>query len=81
MTPRTFGTPTLYVEHQPDSTSELDANGVKQHSELPGFLEIGVLVDGVKVALHSLKAGSLLPKIDAARAKAASASDDAPAAQ
>lgn len=72
---RKFSAPKLYIDHEPDSHFEVDGDGVKQHSELPGFLELGVEVNGVKIPLHRLKAGTLLQQFDAAAAKS-----DTPAA-
>lgn len=67
---RTFSTPSFYVDHEPDYSLEDDGNGGKARIELPGFVEIGVEVDGVKVPLKRLKGGLILPRIDAAKAKA-----------
>lgn len=82
MAGRKFSAPKLYIEHEPESSNEIDGNGVGYQQELPGFLEIGVEVDGHRIPLHRLKAGSLLPAIDAAKAKgkepAADAEPDTP---
>lgn len=78
MSDRTFDVGGLYVDHEPDFSNEVDGNGAKQRVELPGFIEIGVLVNGHKVALHRLKAGNLLPQLDKAKADAQAKADAAP---
>lgn len=66
-----LGTPKLYVEHVPDHTSELDGNGVRQVHELPGHVDIGVEIDGVKIRLGRKATAGLLADIERAKAKAA----------
>jgi hypothetical protein len=80
MSERTFNVGSVYVDHEPDFTNEVDGNGVKHSIELPGFVEIGVVVDGVKVPLTRQKAGNLLPQLDKAKANAAKAAEAAPPA-
>lgn len=63
-----LGTPKLYVEHVPDVTSELDANGVRQVHDLPGHVDIGVEIDGVKVRLGRKATAGLLADIERAKA-------------
>lgn len=77
MSERKFSTPKLYVDHEPDSSNETDANGVKYSAALPGFLEIGVVIDGVKVPLTRRKAGALLPAFDEAKAQAKASESEA----
>lgn len=79
MSERKFGTPKLYVSHEPESSTEVDANGAKYQAVLPGFLEIGVEVDGVRIPLSRRKAGALLPAIDEAKGKSKSDTPDADA--
>ena len=69
MPTREFSTPVPYIDHEPDFSLEEDGSGVKQSVELPGFVEIGFVVDGVKVPLVRRKAGNLLPQFDAAKSK------------
>lgn len=69
MSDRKFGTPKLYINHEPESSTEVDGNGAKYQAALPGFLEIGVEVDGVQIPLTRRKAGALLPAFDEAKAK------------
>lgn len=59
--PREFGNVQLYAEHLPD----VDVTG-GESTELPGFVEVGVYVDGAKVPLARVKAGDVLEQIDAA---------------
>lgn len=69
-----LGTPKLYVEHFPDHTSELDGNGVRQVHELPGHVDIGVEIDGVKIRLGRKATAGLLADIE--RAKTAGSKTD-----
>lgn len=80
MSDRTFDVGGLYVDHEPDHSNEVDGDQKAVRVELPGFLEIGVLVNGVKVPLHRLKAGSLLPKLDKARSDAQASAEAQPPA-
>lgn len=74
MSDRKFGTPKLYIEHEGEHSTEVDGNGQKYQAALPGFLEIGVEVDGVRIPLTRRKAGALLPAFDEAKGGSASAS-------
>jgi hypothetical protein len=74
--PLQFSTPTLYATHVPDYSTEVDGNGVKQRVELPGHVEFGLIVNGVKVRIAQKATAGLLA--DITRAKAAA--DEAAAA-
>lgn len=80
MSTRDFSIGELYIDHEPDYTSEKDQNDQSVVTELPGFVEIGIVIDGVKVPLTRRKAGSLLPAIDKAKADAKAAAEAAPPA-
>lgn len=72
-----LGTPKLYAEHVPDVTSELDANGVRQVHDLPGHVDIGVEIDGVKIRLGRKATAGLLADIERAKsAKGSGSADD-----
>jgi hypothetical protein len=68
---REFGNVSLYAEHLPE-----DHTTGGETTELPGFVEVGVVVDGARVPLARVKAGDVLEKIDAAKQ---SRSEDEPA--
>ena len=70
---------TLYMRQVKESSYEQSASGAYDVlTELPGFLEFCVDVEGVPVILHRIKAPGLLA--DIARAKA-SPSEPTPPAQ
>jgi hypothetical protein len=69
MTALNFETPSLYVEHKPDSTSEVDGNGVRQVHELPGHVYFGFVINGVKVPVGRKATAGLLADIKRAKAK------------
>jgi hypothetical protein len=64
---RDFATPVPYIDHEGDFSREPDGQGGHMLVDLPGFLEIGFIVNGVKIPLKRLKAGDLLPLLDAAK--------------
>lgn len=68
--PEKFSTPSLYIDHVPDSTNEVDGNGVRVVKELPGHVYFGVEVDGVKIPLGRKGAAGLLADIERAKANA-----------
>lgn len=80
MAERTFDVGGLYIDHEPDHSNEIDADGKPVRVELPGFVDIGVVINGVKVPLTRRKAGSLLPQLDAAKQKQAEAAAAQPPA-
>jgi hypothetical protein len=59
----------LEVRHEPDYSVETRDEGIKERVELPGFLNFGVVVDGVFVTILRRKAAGLFA--DVKRAKAA----------
>jgi hypothetical protein len=62
---------TVQVRHVPDYSVELDAAGRPVEQELPGFIELGVILDGVFVPLERRKASGLLADIERSRAQQA----------
>jgi hypothetical protein len=52
-----LGTPTLYAEHVPDVDRSLNPDLTVSEVELPGFLVIGVDVNGTRLELARVKAG------------------------
>lgn len=68
--PHDFSKPTLYVEHVPDYGIETDGNGVKHEVELPGHVNFGVEIDGVKVQLGRKATAGLLADIERSKAAA-----------
>jgi hypothetical protein len=52
-----LGTPKLYAEHVPDVDRSLNPDLTVSEVELPGFLEVGVDVNGTRVVLARVKAG------------------------
>ena len=52
-----LGTPKLYAEHVPDVDRSLNPDLTVSEVELPGFLVIGVDVNGTRVELARVKAG------------------------
>lgn len=73
--PLNFQTPQLYVEHKPDSSTEVDGSGVKHAVELPGHVYFGFVINGVKIPLGRKGTAGLLA--DIRRAQGAAASTDA----
>lgn len=61
-------------KHEPEHSTELDAYGNKEQVELPGFITIGVELEGVFVPLVQRKAAGLLADIERAKSKSASKS-------
>ena len=57
----------VHARHKPDQHFELDANGIRKEVELPGFVEIGVEIDGHFLVLFRKHTAGLLA--DIARAK------------
>lgn len=49
-----------YALHVPDYSVETDSTGNKSQVELPGWVEVGFEVDGVKVPVERRKAAGLL---------------------
>ena len=64
---------TLQLRQVNESSVETDADGNKYTQELPGFLELGVVVDGAWWTVARRKAPGFLADIE--RAKAAAAAD------
>ncbi len=56
-------TPKLYAEHQPETHRTLNPDHTVTEVELPGFVEVGVVLNGVRLPLHRLKAGKLLQRL------------------
>jgi hypothetical protein len=52
-----LGTPKLYAEHVPDVDRSLNPDLTVSEVELPGFLVIGVDVNGTRLELARVKAG------------------------
>lgn len=76
---------TLSVLHEPDYSIEQGPDGLPTKVELPGFITLGVEVDGVFVPLQKRKAGGHFEDVrrfKAAQAALAAAApaDDTPAA-
>ena len=67
MTERTFNVGGLEVRHLPDYSYEPNASGGKDKTELPGFIEIGVPVDGHFVVLAREKAQPIFEGIERAK--------------
>lgn len=65
--PREFGNVSLYAEHIPDEDQTPDGP-----EELPGFVEVGVTVDGARIPLARVKAGDVLEAIDNAEKSSSS---------
>ena len=80
MSAKDFGTPTLYVEHKADRSTEVDGNGTKQSVELPGFVYFGFVIDGVKIPLGRKGTAGLEADIARAKAKADAQAAAAPPA-
>jgi hypothetical protein len=59
MSEREFGTPTPYVEHVPDEGPAGTHPRPDTVERGAGFIELGFLVDGVKVRLARVKAGGV----------------------
>lgn len=67
--PLNFETPTLYIEHHPDFSTEVDGNGLNQRHELPGHVYFGLVVNGVKIPLGRKGTAGLVADIKRAKAK------------
>lgn len=63
MSGRTFSTVVPYAEHHPEEHRTLNPDRTVTLVELPGFLEVGFLVDGVRVPLSKSKAGKFLANL------------------
>lgn len=59
-----FESPQLYADHQPETHRTLNADHSVSEQELPGHVEVGVLLHGVKVALARIPAGNLLQQFE-----------------
>ncbi|PYO44588.1 MAG: hypothetical protein DMD33_02620 [Gemmatimonadetes bacterium] len=57
----------VHVRHLPDQSVETDANGINHVVELPGFVEIGVEIEGHFRPLAKFKAAGLLADIERAK--------------
>lgn len=69
---------TLDVRQVPESSVETDPSGNKVTQRLPGFLEIGVWLDGAWVVVQRFKAPGILADIKRAQdAKASQPQQDA----
>ncbi len=53
-------TPKLYAEHLPEPHRTVNADGTVSEVELPGFIVVGVELNGVRKALARFKAGEIL---------------------
>lgn len=53
----TFKTVKLYAEHKPEPAPDKHYENGLLVDELPGFVEVGVELNGVRVPLNTLKAG------------------------
>ena len=80
MSEQTFGAPSLYVEHKPDYSNEVDGNGLKHQVELPGHVYFGFVIDGVKIPVGRKGTAGLLADIGRAKAKADAQAAAAPPA-
>lgn len=69
-----FKSVTLYAEHQPETHRSINPDRSVSEVELPGFLEVGVSVDGVRVKLARVKAGGFLD--DLRRSKSSGSPDE-----
>lgn len=78
--PLNFETPTLYIDHHPDQTAEVDGNGQRQVHELPGHVYFGIVVNGVKIPLGRKGTAGLVADIKRAKAKQDAEASTAPPA-
>lgn len=60
MPPLDFDTPTLYAEQFTETHRTIGADHSVVEEELPGFIVVGVLLNGVKKELTRFKAGGFL---------------------
>jgi len=58
----------LVARHDPEQHYETDANGMRQQIELPGFITVGVLIDGHFVGLGRYHAAEVAEGIERAKA-------------
>lgn len=58
----------LYVEHQPESHRSVNSDSTVTEAELPGFVEVGVEVNGARIKLARIKAGGFLADVERAKA-------------
>ena len=61
-----FKNPKLYAEHHPDVSRTRNSDGSVTEQELPGFVSVGVELNGVRKELYRFKAGKLLGKLEQA---------------
>lgn len=76
MPPLKTTTPKLYAEHEPETHRTINADRTVTEQELPGFLVVGVELNGVRLPLHRLKAGKFLTRVNEAKSKSDSDSED-----
>lgn len=62
----------LQIRHSPDFSLEVDGNGETKRVELPGHVEIGVVVDNVFVPVLRRKAAGLFADIERAKKQSGS---------
>jgi hypothetical protein len=67
MTERTFGTPSLYVEHVPDVGPTSEHPRPDSVERGAGTIEVGVEVDGARIVLARKKAGGVFDDIERAK--------------
>jgi hypothetical protein len=59
----------VVARHEPETHYETDANGMRQQVELPGFITVGVLVDGHFLGLGRYHASEVAEGIERAKAQ------------
>jgi hypothetical protein len=74
----TFSDLKLYAEHRPEVSRTVNTDHTVTEEELPGFLHIGVVLDGVRKELFRLKAGGFLADLERHRAAQAAAQAQPP---
>lgn len=62
----------VHARHVPDQTQEVDSNGIRQNVELPGYVEIGVDIDGHFLVIARKATAGLLADINRAKQNASS---------
>jgi hypothetical protein len=66
--------------HEPDSTMETNADGIKERNGLPGLYSVGILANGKFHKLATIKAGDMVDennKVQLGSKPAAKKGDDA----
>ena len=59
----------LVARHDPEPHYDTDANGIRREVELPGFVTVGVLVDGHFLGLGRYHASEVFEGIDRAKSQ------------